>query len=98
MLQAQLQFQFVVPFHFLFVVVVGLHGHASQHGVVALATFIPIARYVVLQELQVVIARESPEVGLFYIDVQRLDYRLNGFWGHLFHDFLVYVFYLWLWL
>ena len=41
--EAQLQFQFIVPLHLLFVVVIELQRDGSHHRIVAFAAFVPIA-------------------------------------------------------
>ena len=58
----QAQLQLVVPLHLLLVVVISLHGDASQHRIVALTTLVPVARNIILQELEVIITVDSPEV------------------------------------
>lgn len=83
-LHAKLHLQLVVPFHLLLVVVVGRQGDRAHHGVVALSSLIPVAREIVLHELQVVVASEVPEVRLEYHEVNGLSVRL--LWKSLFYN------------
>ena len=77
-LEAQFHLQLVVPLPLRLVVVVGLQRQARQHRVVALAAFVPVARHVVLQELQEAVALEGPEVGLLHLHV---GFGSLGFYG-----------------
>ena len=83
---AQAQLQLVLPLHLLLVVVIGLHGEAAQHRIVALATLVPVARHIVLQELEVVIATDGPEIRTGDDEVHRSGIRLYRLGSHLVHD------------
>ena len=83
---AQSHLQLVLPLHLLLVVIVGLHGESTQQRIVALATLIPVVRHVVLEELQIVIACESPEVRSEDDDVHRCRIRFNRLRCHILND------------
>ena len=80
------QFQLVVPLHLLLVVVVGLHGYTTQERIVTLASLIPVVRHIVLQELKIIVAPESPEVRLRHQNIHRSHSRLNSHWCDLFNN------------
>ena len=83
---AQSHLQLVLPLHLLLVVIVGLHGESTQQRIVALATLVPVVRHVVLEELQIVIACESPEVRSEDDDVHRCRIRFNCLRCHILND------------
>ena len=85
-LVAQSHLQLVLPLHLLLVVVVSHHRYTSQQRVVALTTLIPVVRHIVLQELQIVITSESPEVRLENHDIRWRSFRFEDLRRHLFYD------------
>ena len=85
-LVTQSHFQLVFPLHLLLVVVVRHHRYTSQQRVVALTTLVPIVRHIVLQELQIVITSESPEVRLEDHDIRWRSFRFEDLRCHLFYN------------
>ncbi len=85
-LVSQAKLQLVVPLHLLLVVIVGLHRKPAQERIVALAALVPVARHIVLHELQVVVAPDGPEVRSGDDDVHRDRIRLYRLRRHLLHD------------
>ena len=82
----QSQLQLVVPLHLLLVVVICLHGDASQHRIVALTTLIPVARNIILQELEVIITVDGPEVRTGDDQIHRSRLYLYRLRSHLLNE------------
>ena len=80
-LHAEAHLKFVVPTQLLLVVEVGLHDRRAKHAVVALTTFIPVRRDVVLHELQVIISRERPEIRTTDKETLRRELRFTDTTG-----------------
>ena len=85
-LVTQSHFQLVLPLHLLLVVVIRHHRYTSQQRVVALTTLVPVVRYIVLQELQIVISAESPEVRFEDHDIRWRSFRFEDLRCHLFYN------------
>ena len=83
---AKAHLQLIVPLHFLLIVVVGLQGDATEHGIVALTTLVPVVAHIILQELQVVIPTKLPEVRFLDHNADRSSLSLHRFRSHLLHD------------
>ena len=78
-LYAELHLQLIVPAQLLLVVVVGLKRQRADCRIVSFTTFIPVARDIALEKLQVVITAEGPEIGFEHHHVHRHILRLFRF-------------------